>query len=66
MPKEPELEWEEEARGPAIIEIVRERRPASRGWLRRAEFDRPAIRAWERPDGRICGISEDAPDQTES
>lgn len=38
------------------LEIVDEPNPASRGWLRRPDYDVAGTEAWEHPDGRLLGI----------
>ena len=38
------------------LEVVDEAAPASRGWLRRSDYDVAGTEAWEHPDGRLLGI----------
>lgn len=38
------------------LEIIDEPSPASRGWLRRSDYDVAGHEAWEHPDGRLLGI----------
>lgn len=38
------------------LDIVDESNPASRGWLRRSDYDVAGSEAWEHPDGRLLGI----------
>ncbi len=38
------------------LEIVELDDPASHGWLRRSEFDRDGLHAWETVDGNIVGL----------
>lgn len=56
MPIRYREELKEILSGARALELVRLSNPCSHGWLRRPEYDTESARAWERPDGVLCGV----------